>query len=171
MYIFKRSSVFISSLILFAFSGLARADAGFYAGASYSQIEYSESAGELDFTTAGAIVGYNLTSSFGLEARYSEGQSGDDFQYHSFEIDKVMSVFGRLSLQNDTNITPYILVGYTRGEIDGDYGSDSDTDISYGAGVGFELAKGLSIAAEYVVLIEESEYDFTALNATLVYTF
>lgn len=171
MKIMKYTSCLISSLILLTFSLISHSDSGAYAGVSYTQIEYSESAGELDFTTVGGILGYNLSSSFGIEARYSNGQSGDSFHGYDFEIDKMASIFGRFSLQNDTNLTPYLLIGWTKGWIDGDFGGDSDSDISYGGGVGFELAKGLSIAAEYVVLIEESDYDFNQLGVNLVYVF
>jgi len=162
----------LTVLILLTFSLFTHADQGVYAGISYTKISYEESGGELDFSTAGGILGYNLSSTFGLEARYSEGQTDDDVHGSDVAIDKMASIFGRLSLANDTNITPYILAGYTKTWVDIEgYGNDSDSDFSYGAGVGFELAKGLSIAAEYIVLIDKNEYDFNQLGVNLVYTF
>jgi len=84
----------------------------------------------------------------------------------------VASIFGRLSLANDTNITPYVLAGYSKAWIDIEgYGGDSDSDFSYGAGVGFELTEGLSVAAEYVVLADKTDYDLNEFNVNLVYTF
>jgi len=162
----------ISGFILLAFSVATQADQGVYAGASYSKVSYEASGGELDFSAIGGILGYNLSSTFGLEARYSEGRTDDDANGHDVEIDKVASIFGRLSLANDTNVTPYALIGYTKGWLDiAGYGGDSDSDFSYGAGLGFELAKGLSIAAEYVVLIDKDDYDFNQVGVNLVYTF
>ena len=168
----KITSTIIMAVILSAFTLTAQADAGFYAGVNYSKINYEESYGDLDFATLGGILGYNLSSTFGVEVRYARGQSGDDIEGYSVKIDNTVSVLGRLSLQNDTNLTPYVVAGYTRGELDIEgYGSDSTSDFSYGAGVGFELTKGLSAGVEYMVLIDKDSYEFNALSASLIYAF
>ncbi len=159
-------------ILSLAYISPASADSGFYAGVNYTKINYEESYGDLDFATVGGILGYNLSSTFGIEARYSQGQSDDSIEGYTVKIDNMLSILGRLSLQNDTNLTPYVVAGYTRGELDIEsYGSDDASDFSYGAGVAIELTKGLNAGVEYMVLIDKDSYEFNGLSANLVYTF
>ena len=139
---------------------------------NYAQVEYEESGGSLDFTAATGGLGYNLSSTFGVELRYGQGMSDDSVQGTSFDIDKIVSVLGRLSLQNDTNITPYILAGYTRGWIDIEGGGTAKAeDFSFGAGVGFDITPKLSISAEYFSYIDKNDYDITGPSIGAMYVF
>ena len=113
----------------------------------------------------------DMSSTFGLEVRGSSGLADDDIQGYEFSIDKMISVFGRLSLQNDTNITPYILGGYTKVWVDTDLGSGTDSDLSYGVGAALGLTDDLSVAVEYVVYIDKNSYDFSGPGITLAYKF
>ena len=63
-------------------------------------------------------------------------------------------------------------IGYTKGKLSADgYGSDTESDFSYGAGIDFSLTDSLVVRAEYMVLIDKDEYEFDALSASLVYNF
>ena len=106
------------------------ADSGFYAGASYSQLDYSEPGLDLDFSTVGGLVGYKLSSSFAIELRGAKGQTDDSIYGIGVEVDKTMSVLGRFSLPNETNVTPYVLAGFTKGwlEADGGFKTDESDD-------------------------------------------
>lgn len=162
----------ILGILSLAYISPASADSGPYIGATYTQLNYEESGLDLDFSTVGGLVGYNLSSTFGVELRHSRGQSNDDISGYDVDIDSMTSILGRLSLQNDTNLTPYVVVGYSQVEFDiQGFGSDDDEGLTYGAGVGFELTKGLNIGVEYTVVLDKSDYDLTAGSATLVYTF
>jgi len=163
-------SVILMTMVFFTYN--AQADAGFFAGANYSRVSYSESYGDLDFATTGVILGYNVSSAFAIEGRQSKGSSGDDVYGYGVKIDNVVSVFGRFSLQNSTPLTPYALLGYTRGKMTiEDIGSDTEGDMSYGFGLEIDIVEGLSVAAEYIVLMDKSDFDITTHGLVATYTF
>ena len=148
---FKNLCLFILTATTVICTSNAVADAGLYVGANYGQVEYEESAGSLDFTAASAIIGYNLSSTFGIEARYAQGLGDDDIGGTSVDIDTMTSVLARLSLQNDANLTPYVLAGYTQGKLEAEgIGSETAEDFTYGFGLGFRITDKLSLTAEYV---------------------
>jgi opacity protein-like surface antigen len=143
-----------------------------YVGGQYSQVEYSESSADLDFTTVGVIAGYELNNAVAIEARYGQGQGDDDIAGTNIEVDSVYGLYGVFSLPNETNLEPYVVLGYTEGKLKAKgFGSDSENDFSYGAGVSFKLAESLTIRAEYMRLLSGDDYDFDALSASLVYNF
>ena len=143
-----------------------------YGGIQYSKVDYSESGLGLDFSTVGAIAGYELTNAFAIEARYSKGQSDDSAFGVGFEVDNTYGVYGVVSLPNETNIEPYVVIGYTKGKLSASgYGSESESDFSYGAGISFKLAESLSIRTEYMVLLDKEDYEFNSVSASLIYKF
>ena len=58
-------------------SAVATADSGWYLGGSYTQLDFSAGSEDLDFSTIGAQIGYNLSSSFAIELRGAKGQADD----------------------------------------------------------------------------------------------
>ena len=165
-------AIIILSAGLF-YTSEAKADAGFYAGVSYSQLDYSESGiDDLDFSTVGGLVGYNLSSSFAIEIRGAKGQSDDSLYGIGVEIDKTMSVLGKFSLPNETNVTPYVIAGYSKGWLKADGGFKGDeSDFSYGIGAAFALTDQLSVSAEYASLIDKDDVEVAALSLMAIYTF
>jgi outer membrane immunogenic protein len=159
----------VLTLVLFASTGNA---GGFYGGAQYSVVDMDVAGESLDFSTVSAIGGIELTNAVALEARYGQGQSDDDVYGTDIEVDSVFGVYGIFSLPNETNVEPYLVLGYTRGKLSMDgYGSDSESDFSYGAGVSFKLAESLSVRGEYMILLDGEGYEFNSLSASLVYNF
>ena len=124
------------------------ADSGLYAGVSYTQLDYSEPGVDLDFTTVGGVLGYNLSSAFAIELRGARGQSDDSAYGVGVEVDKTMSVLGRFSLPNETNITPYVLAGFSKAWLKADGGyKDDGGDYSYGLGLAFSLTDSFAVSA------------------------
>ena len=144
-----------------------------YGGASHSNLDFKvDGVSSLDFTTVGIIVGYELTNQVAIEARYAEGKKSDDIGGTDVEADKVASVFAKVAIPNETTLTPYLLVGYTKATLDIEgFGGESETDSSYGVGVQFELTEALHLDAEYVVLMSDSDYDLNSVGVNLVYHF
>ena len=102
------------TLAFFATTGNA---GDLYGGVQYSQVDYSESVADLDFTTVSVIAGYELSNSVALEARYGQGQGDDEAYDVDVEVDSVYGLYGVLSLPNETNVEPYFIIGYTKGKL------------------------------------------------------
>lgn len=155
-----------------AFAEVATADGGFYVGASYSQLDYSEPGIDLDFTTIGGLVGYKLSSSFAIEIRGAKGQSDDELYGIGVEVDKTMSVLGRFSLPNETNVTPYVVAGFSKGWLSADGGFKTDeSDYSYGIGAAFALTDQFAVSAEYVSLLDKDDVEVAALSLIATFEF
>ena len=148
------------------------ADSGFYGGVSYSELDYSEPGLDLDFSTIGGLVGYKLSNTFAIEVRGAKGQTDDDIYGYGVEVDKTMSVFGRFSLANQSNITPYLLGGFSKGWLSADGGYKVDeTDFSYGLGLAFSLTDELAVSAEYVSMLDTDDAEVNAASLLLTYDF
>ena len=148
------------------------ADEGFYIGATYSQLDYSEPGLDLDFSTVGGLVGYKLSNAFAIEVRGAKGQRDDSLYGIGVEVDKTFSVFGKFSLANETNVTPYALFGFTKAWVKADGGfKANESDYSYGIGAAFSLTDEFSISAEYVVLLDKSDVEVNAASLMAIYTF
>jgi opacity protein-like surface antigen len=158
-------------LVLMVFSTTSYSS-DWYGGIQYSEVDYSESGANLDFSTVSFIAGYELDNVVAIEARYGEGLDGDDIGGTNIEVDSVYGLYTILSLPNETNVEPYLVLGYTEGELAASgFGSDSENGFSYGAGISFKLAESLTVRAEYMRLLSGDDWDFDALSASLVYNF
>lgn len=148
------------------------ADSGFYGGVSYSELDYSEPGLDLDFATIGGLVGYKLSNTFAIEVRGAKGQTDDDIYGYGVEVDKTMSVFGRFSLPNESNMTPYLIAGFTKAWLEADGGFKADeSDYSYGIGVAFALTDELAVSAEYASLLDKDDAEVNAMSLLLTYDF
>ncbi len=159
-------------LAAWGFSEKAEADAGWYAGVSYSQLDYSEPGLDLDFSTVGGLIGFKLSNSFAIEFRGAKGQTDDSVYGIGVQVDKTTSVLGRFSLPNETNVTPYVVAGFSKGWLSADGGFKTDeSDYSYGIGAAFALTDQFSVSAEYVSLLDKSDVEVAALSLIATYEF
>ena len=165
----------IGSLVILGlgtFAPDAKADAGWYGGVSYSQLDYSEPGLDLDFSTIGGLVGYKLSSSFAIEVRGAKGQTDDSIYGIGVQLVKTMSVLGRFSLPNETNVTPYVIAGFSKGWLSADGGFKTDeSDYSYGIGAAFSLTDQFAISAEYMSLLDKDDVEVSALSLIATYDF
>ncbi|HTF97796.1 MAG TPA: outer membrane beta-barrel protein [Cellvibrio sp.] len=139
--------------------------AGFYAGTGLSQIEFSGSSDEdPDWTALELSGGYKHSPYVGVETRLGFGSS-PDLMYGG--------LYYRTESANETAKT-YLLLGFGGANIEAESGDDfSLSGISYGAGIGFPVARNLNFNLEYRVLVDDSGEDVSlnALTASLDYRF
>ena len=147
--------------------------AGSYVGISQTEIDYENSeVADLDFEARGVIIGYEIGNNAAVEFRYSEGSDDDTLYGYDVKIDSTYGVYGKYKFASSAPITPYVLLGFTKAKLKVEsFGSDSESDLSYGAGFSVSVTESISIAAEYMVLIKKkgAELNQTAIN--LVYEF
>lgn len=145
-----------------------------YAGGNYTFVNIDGSGTDADLGTLSAKVGGNITPLIGLEARAGFGVAdenvglGTDLSVNSF-----FGGYATINAVNESPVTPYGIIGFTRYELelDGPAGSttDDDSDLSYGAGVNIALSEELSGNVEYMRYVDtdDATVDGIGLGLTL----
>ncbi|MBU0991791.1 MAG: porin family protein [Proteobacteria bacterium] len=118
-------------------------------------------------------IGKFFHSNLAIESQFIAGVGEDTAKAKGVDVDveikNAISIFlrGNVNLMQKANL--FGLVGFTRGklkassEILGD-SSESESGLSYGFGVDFELIEGLSFRSDYIFYFSEDDYDYTGIN-------
>lgn len=168
----KFKAIFIVAMLAGVVASPAGADAGGYVGVIYSKIDHSEPGINLNFSTIGGIVGYKLSNSVSVEVRGARAKTHDKLYGVNVELEKTVSILGRLSLPNLTDITPYFLAGYTKGWLKADNGFRVDeTDFSYGVGASFSVTNNLGVSVEYLSLFDKDDTEIESFSLLAVWEF
>ena len=157
----NRISAFIAIATLGAVSGTAAADmyktggGSLYAGGNYTFVDVEDDGFEADLGTLSAKVGGYVTPIFGLEARAGFGAADENVGFGTdLSVNSFFGGYATINAVNESPVTPYGIIGFTRYELelDGPAGStkDDDSDLSFGAGVNIALSEELSGNVEYM---------------------
>lgn len=119
----------------------------------------------------GAIAfraGGYLNQVIALEARLALGITDDTVNNIDVELDTALSAFIKADVPMTPFVNAYGLLGLTRGEIEtssaGLTASESETGLSYGLGIEGEINRRTSLSVEYVLLLDEDAFEYTAIN-------
>ncbi len=141
-----------------------------YVGAKVGQFNIDE-AGASDPTAYGVYAGYNFDPNFGIEAEYV---GSDDADYYNGDIDaKTYGAYGTYRYQfPNTGLYAKGKLGVARTEVEasgttlGLYnGTDKDTSLAGGVGLGYSVNPDFSVEAEYDKL--GSDADLMTIGAHL----
>lgn len=150
----------------------AAVDIGFY------NIENDNADFDLELTHVSGRVGGFLNDNLALEARLGTGITDDKKEgiVNDTEVSLryLVGAYLRAGAKIGNKLFPYVLLGFTRGDIETETGSSSDnnaeTDTSYGAGVDLNLS-GLTVALEYANLIDKDDTSYSGFSIGLKSTF
>lgn len=129
---------------------------GLYAGLNYTfmNADYNDSNADADLGTLSGKVGVMATPFLGVEARAGFGVDDDRVGIADVSIDNFYGGYATVNLANESPVTPYAVLGFTRVESEADLGSstirDDGSDVSYGLGVNMQFAPNLSGNLEYM---------------------
>lgn len=120
--------------------------------------------GSFDSTGLRLRAGVAFNDYFALEGHLGTGGSDGpvDLEYLAGGYAK-----GMLPISPDFKL--YGLLGATEVEFDGS--DDSESDVSYGGGASYALMPNLSVDADYMRYLDESNYDFNAISLGATYHF
>ena len=139
--------------------------------------------------TASLNAGYAFNEYVSLEARLGKGLTDGELTFFEYgyygveehtadiSIDSMFSAFLKLSLPSDNRVTPYVLVGNTKGkataEIYGYTWSETESDFSYGVGLEFMGVEDKSIGmnVEYVHYLEKNDTKINGLTVGIIKRF
>ena len=152
------------------------ADAGWYVGGSYAQLD-TDVAGVVEFDLAALVfnVGYKINDYVAVESRLGTGIADDDILGIDLELDYLWGLYTKIGIPTGTGFYPYAVLGYTKAELElsafGMTESESDSDISYGIGADFGVNENLGIFVEYMNWYDDEDIEITGFNIGLNYKF
>jgi opacity protein-like surface antigen len=152
-----------------------------YYGIGYHMGSYENSSvPEADIGAIAFRAGGYLNQVIALEARLALGISDDTVRTSAInpidiELDTALSAFIKADVPMTPFVNAYGLLGLTRGEIEASAGgftvSESETGLSYGLGIEGEISRRTSLSIEYVQLLNEDAFEYTAINVGITTRF
>lgn len=146
-----------------AFAGSAAAQdmyksgvGGLYAGLNYTFMDLDFDGPSADVGTLSGKVGVMANEFLGIEARAGFGVDDDRIAGNKVELNSFFGGYATLNMVNQSPVTPYAVLGFTRVEATFGPVKDDDSDFSYGAGVNFQFAQNLSGNLEYMRYYDDS---------------
>lgn len=107
--------------------------------------------------------GAQFNDYFGIEGHLGTGGSDG-----GAELDYVAGAYAKGIIPIAPEVRLYGLAGFTEVEFDR---GDSESDFSYGAGAEMDVARNLSLSADYMRYLDKSAYSFDAASVGLRYRF
>ncbi|PSF11417.1 porin family protein [Marinobacter shengliensis] len=128
-----------------------------YAGLNYTFMDVDfDGFASADVGTLSGKVGVMANEFLGIEARAGFGVDDDRVFGQKAKLDNFFGGYATINMANQSPVTPYAVVGFTRIEAEIGPQSDDDSDFSYGAGVNFKFAQNLSGNLEYMRYYDDS---------------
>lgn len=118
-----------------------------------------------DFDSTGLRLraGVAFNDYFALEGHVGSGGSDGPL-----DLDYLAGGYAKGMLPITPRFKIYGLLGATEVEFDG---ADSESDVSYGGGASYALMPNLSLDADYMRYLDDSDYDFDAVSLGASYHF
>lgn len=149
-----------------------------YLGANYTLATYEEdgASGELDLGLLVGKAGAQITPYIAAELRVGFGVADDSVPAPGgeieLELDSLVGAYVVAGIPNESPIYPYVVAGFTRGELTASYNgslgslseSESESDFSYGVGANFTVNEQFSLNAEYMLYFDKDGAEITGLG-------
>lgn len=176
-----KNNVFLATVATagLAFAGSATAQdmyksgmGGLYAGVNYTfmDVDY-RGAASADVGTLSGKVGVMATDFLGVEARAGFGVDDDRVLGQKVKLDNFFGGYATINMANQSPVTPYAVLGFTRIEAEFGSRSDDELDFSYGVGLNVELAQNLSGNLEYMRYYDDSDITVDGIGLGLQMNF
>lgn len=178
----NRISAFIAIATLGTLSSTATADiyktggGSLYAGGNYTFVDFDDDGFNADMGTLSGKVGGYVTPYFGLEARAGFGVADENVGFGTdLSVNSFFGGYATVNAVNESPVTPYGIIGFTRYELelDGPGGSvkDDESDLSFGAGVNLAITEELSGNLEYMRYVDKDDATVDGIGLGLTFHF
>ncbi|WP_166254570.1 porin family protein [Marinobacter salicampi] len=147
-----------------------------YAGANYTFVDVDGDDLDADLGTLSGKVGAHVNPYFGVEARAGFGVVDEDINSTTeLSVNSFFGAYGTLSVVNESPVTPYGILGFTRYELEVDNvlgsSTEDESDLSYGIGVNFAVNDALSANLEYMRYFDKDDVTIDGLGLGLTVSF
>lgn len=144
-----------------------------YVGTQYGEVTYKEDAVPGKFKLSGLVVriGFDINQYLAVEGRVGGSVKSDSNANMNLDIDHMYGVYAVGTLHLNPQFEVYGAVGNTRGQASATGGgvsvTSSDTGLSYGAGIGWNIDDGATLSIEYMSYMKKSNFDAKAITIGL----
>lgn len=172
-----RAVLAVSALLISTKAALAQ---DYYLGGSFAAIEYSESGlDDADLTSIYGRAGAKLNDYLSAEIRAGVGVGDDSVGFLgvdvNVELENFFGAYVRGGIPTGSIAYPYIIAGYTRGEVEasalGFSESESESDISYGVGLDLNMNEQITLNIEYINYLDKNETEVSGFSVGVVWLF
>lgn len=141
---------------------------GLYTGLNYTFATIDAGRSDADVGTLSAKVGVMATPFLGFEARGGFGVDDDRIGRIDYSLDNFFGGYATFNLANESPLTPYAVLGFTRVELEakGPFTTvtDDESDVSYGIGLNMKFASNLSGNLEYMRYYDDDDVTVDGLG-------
>ncbi|WP_051252482.1 porin family protein [Ferrimonas kyonanensis] len=145
-----------------------------YVGGQYNFMEV-DGGPSVDIGALSGRLGYEFNRNVAVEARLGMGVSDDTLMGVDIELNYYYGVYLRGQMPMDSGFTPYVIAGYTKGELeasnDFDKAKEDENDFSYGIGVDFAATDNLDVGLEYMMYLDKKDVEVSGFSLGVTYRF
>jgi len=182
---------YFTLLIFLSISATTNAQS--YIGGSFSLLTYKDSdvsntfnvspgsgiKADADLGILNLTLGYRFNHWLSLETRAGVDLFNDEFLPSiELSIEKQYGIYSKLFITDELElISPYVMLGYTVSKVELEFSdpgvsfSETEKDISFGAGLDIELDQNFSVGLEFAQLIKTSTFEVLSINIGLTRKF
>jgi len=168
-----KKCLFLTAMLCSSVTFAASGDS--YFGGGYHLGKYEESGIPSASPTALKLeYGKYITDSIAIEGHFAFGLKEDTVSVEGINLDleikQAISLFVKGDLNLNESVNLYGLLGFTKGKLKVSAPgydlstTESDSGLSYGAGIESITANGLIFSAEYIMYLSEDDYDYSGFN-------
>lgn len=148
---------------------------GLYTGLNYTFVDIDTGPSDADVGTLSAKVGVMATPFLGFEARAGFGVDDDRIGLVDYSLDNFFGGYATFNFANESPLTPYAVLGFTRVELEaeGPFNTvtDDESDVSYGVGLNMKFAANLSGNLEYMRYYDDDDVTVDGLGLGVQFNF
>ncbi len=148
---------------------------GVYTGLNYTFMNLDAGGEDADVGTLSAKAGVMATPFLGFEARGGFGVDDDRVGGIDYSVDNFFGGYATFNIANESPITPYAVLGFTRVEVEaeGPFNTvtDDESDVSYGVGLNMEFARNVSGNLEYMRYYDDDDVTVDGLGVGVQFNF
>ncbi|QSP93875.1 porin family protein [Marinobacter salinisoli] len=148
---------------------------GAFAGLNYTFVNLDVGPGEADVATLSAKGGVMVTPFIGFEARAGFGVDDDRIGLADYSLDNFYGAYATFQMANESPLTPYAALGFTRVEVEADSVlgtfTEDESDISYGIGLNVDFASYVSGNLEYMRYYDDNDLTVDGLGLGVQFSF
>jgi hypothetical protein len=138
---------------------------------SFMDLERDGSSRDAGINHIEGRVGGFLNDYIALEGRAGVGITGETIEGIDVDLNYLVGGYVRAGMPLKHQLFPYILLGFTRAEIEAKgIGSSAETDTSIGVGLDANL-DGLSLSLEYASLVDKNGASLSGMSVGIKTTF
>ncbi|NNE63357.1 MAG: porin family protein [Gammaproteobacteria bacterium] len=174
---FTMRKILLVALLAFTYgsNSFAASEGDTYGGIQYSQVTYEvDDIDDLEPTALVGRYGQFIGENVAVEGRIGFGLRDDSVDVlgadFDLEVDTLLGIYYLFHAPGNSDTSVYGVLGFTRGRISvsllDESESGSDGSLSYGVGVNIQ-----SFNIEYMLYLDEDDYEVSAISLGYIYRF